>query len=58
MNSNLKTGSNRIGITSDNRIRQQDFEKFQFIQYIINLCNNTPIDDVEFIGLLIGFGKN
>ena len=48
INSYLKTGPNRIGINHDNSIRQLDIEKLQFIQYIIDLCNNTPINDDNF----------
>ena len=47
-NSKLKTGPFRIGIAADNSIRQNDIEKLQFIEYIIDLCNNTPIADVAF----------
>jgi hypothetical protein len=48
-NSKLKTGQFRIGFEANNSIRQRDFEKLQFIEYVIDLCNNTPINDNEFI---------
>jgi hypothetical protein len=47
-NSKLKTGPFRIGIGANNSIRQNDIEKLQFIEYIIDLCDNTPINDAVF----------
>jgi hypothetical protein len=47
-NSLYKINNFRIGINANNSINQKDFEILQIIEYIIDLCNNTPIKENDF----------
>ena len=44
-----KTGDRVMGIGVDGRLRPGDIEKYQFIDYVVFLCNHSTIPDSESI---------
>lgn len=48
-NVKYKTGEFTVGLNADGSVRNVDFDKHLFIDYVVYICNNRLINETKFI---------